>query len=74
MIGRLFPSCMTKEWLIVTASSLRLYSGSTAVREEEVSDRAGEDSCASKDTVGELGAGTGSGGGDRCRESLDWEM
>ena len=47
-----------------TASSSRLYSGSTAVREEEVSDGAGEDSRASRDVVGELGAGTGIGDGD----------
>ena len=66
MTGRLFPSCTTKERLIFTASSSRPYSGSTVVREEEVSDRAGDDSCASKDVVGEPGAGTGIGDGDRA--------
>ena len=45
-----------------------------AVREEEVLDGAGDDSCASKDIVGEPGAGTGSGDGDRCGGSSDWEM
>ena len=74
MTGQLFLSCMIKEWLIFTASSSRPYSGSTAVREEEVSDGAGEDSRASKDVAGELGAGTGSGDGDRCEGSSDWEM
>ena len=34
------------------------------VREEEVSDGAGDDSHASKDMVGEPGAGTGIGDGD----------
>ena len=63
-----------KEWLIDTASSSRLYLGSTAVREEEVLDGAGEDNCVSKDEVGEFGAGTGSRDGDRCGGSSDWEM
>ena len=44
------------------------------VREEEVSDGAGEDSCASKDKVGEFGAGTGSRDGDQCGGSSDLEM
>ena len=48
-----------------TASSSSPYSGSTAVREEEVSDGAGDESRASKDVVGEHGAGTGIGDGDR---------
>ena len=65
MTGRLFPSCTTKDRLMSTASSSRPYSGSMAVREEEVLDGAGEDSHASKDVVGELGAGTGIGDGDR---------
>ena len=39
-----------------------------------MSDGAGEDSRASKDVAGELGAGTGSGDGDQCGGSLDWEM
>ena len=47
-----------------TASLSRPYSGSTAVREEEVSDEAGDESRASKDIVGECGAGTGTGDGD----------
>ena len=34
------------------------------MREEEVLDGAGEDSRASRDAVGELGAGTGIGDGD----------
>ena len=62
--GQLFPSCTTKERLAFTASSSRLYSGSTAVREEEVSDGAGDESCTSRDVVGERGAGTGIGDGD----------
>ena len=57
-----------------TASSSRPYSGSTAVREEEVLDGAGDDSRASKDVVGELRAGMGSGDGDQCGGSSDWEM
>ena len=65
---------MTKERLIFTASSSRPYLGLTAVREEEASDRAGDDSCASKDVVGEPGAGTGIGEGDQCGGSSDWEM
>ena len=48
-----------------TASSSRPYSGSTAVREEDVSDGAEDDSRAGKDIVGEPGAGTGIGDGDR---------
>ena len=64
-MGRLLPSCTIKEWLMFTASSSRPYSGSTAVREEDVSDGAGDDSRASKDIVGEPGAGTGIGDGDR---------
>ena len=39
-----------------------------------MSDGAGEDSRASKDVAGELGAGTGSGDGDQCGGSSDWEM
>ena len=65
MIGQLFPSCTTKERLVFTASSSRLYSGSMAVREEDVSDGAGDESRASKDVVGEHGAGMGIGEGDR---------
>ena len=65
MTGQLFPSCTTKEQLIFTASSSRPYSGSMVVREEEVSDGAGDDSRASKDMVGEPGAGTGIGDGDQ---------
>ena len=64
MMGRLLPSCTTKERLMFTVSSSKPYSGSTAVREEEVLDRAGDDSRASKDVVGEPGAGTGIGDGD----------
>ena len=60
-----------KEQLMVTASSSRPYSGSTAVREEEVSDGTREDSRASRDVVGEPGVGTGSGNGDRCGGSSD---
>ena len=56
---------MTKERLAFTASLSRPYSGSTAVREEEVSDGVGDDSRASKDVVGERGAGIGIGDGDR---------
>ena len=48
-----------------TASLSRPYSRLTAVREEEVSDGAGDDSRASKDVAGEPGAGTGIGDGDR---------
>ena len=69
--GQLLPSCMMKDRLIETASSSRLYSGPMVVREEEVLDGAGEDNHASKDKVGELGAGTGSGDGDRCGGSSD---
>ena len=54
-----------KERLAFTASSSKPNSGSTAVREEDVSDRAGEESRVSKDTVGERGGGTGIG--DRVR-------
>ena len=54
-----------KERLAFTASSSRLYSGSTAVREEDVSDGAGDESRASKDAVGERGGGTGMGDGVR---------
>ena len=35
-----------------------------AVREEDVLDGAGDESCASKDAVGERGGGTGIGDGD----------
>ena len=62
-IGRLSPSRTTKERLAFTASSSRPYSGSTAVREEEVSDKAGDEMRASKDVVGERGGGTGMGDG-----------
>ena len=72
MMGRLLLSRTTKERLAVTASSSRPYSGSTVVREEEVSDGAGEDNRASRDGVGELGAG--SGDGDRCGGNSDWAM
>ena len=44
------------------------------MREEEVLDGAGEDSRASRDEDGELGAGIGSGDGEQCGGSLDWEM
>ena len=44
------------------------------VRKEEVLDGAGEDNRASKVKVGEVGAGTGIGDGDRCGGSSDWEM
>ena len=64
MTGRSLPSCTTKERLAFTASLSKLYLGSTAVREEEVSDGAGDKSRASKDVVGEQGAGTGTGKGD----------
>ena len=74
IMGQLLSSCTTKDQLIETASSSRPYSGSTAVREEEVSDGAGEDNHASKDEVGELGAGAGSRDGDQCGGSSDWEM
>ena len=59
--GRLFPSCTIKERLAFTASSSRPYLGSMAVREEDVSDGAGDESHASRDVVGERGAGTGTG-------------
>ena len=62
--GRLFPSCTTKERLAFTASSSRLYLGSTAVREEDVLDGTGDESRASKDMVGEHGVGIGIGDGD----------
>ena len=52
-----------KERFALTASSSRPYSGSTAVREEEVSDKAGDEMRASKDVVGERGGGTGIGDG-----------
>ena len=74
MTGRLSPSCTTKEQLALTASSSKPYSGSTAVREEDVSDGAGDESHASKDIVGERGGGTGIGDGDRRGGSSDWEM
>ena len=35
-----------------------------AVREDEVSDGAGDESCASKEVLGEQGAGTGTRDGD----------
>ena len=44
------------------------------MREEDVSNGAGEKSCASKEVVGELGAGIGSGDGDQCGGSSDWVM
>ena len=56
---------MTKERLAFTASSSRPYLGSTAVREEDVLDGAGDESRASKDVVGERGAGIGIRDGDR---------
>ena len=65
MTGRLSPSCTMKERLAFTASSSKPYSGSTAVREEDVSDGAGDESRASKDAVGDRGRGTGIGDGDR---------
>ena len=63
--GRLSPSRMTKERLAFTASSSKPYSRSTAVREEDMSDRVGDEIRASKDAVGERGGGTGIGDGDR---------
>ena len=62
--GRLFPSCTTKERLAFTASSSRPYSGSTAVREEDESNGAGDESRARRDVVGERGAGMGIREGD----------
>ena len=56
---------MTKEQLAFTASSSRPYLGSMAVREEDVSDGAGDESCARRDVLGEHGAGMGIGEGDR---------
>ena len=64
-IGRLSPICTTKERFAFTASSSRPYSGSTAVREEDVSDKAGDEMRVSKDVVGEQGGGTGMGEGVR---------
>ena len=64
-IGRLSPSCIMKERLAFTASSSTPYSGSTAVSEEEVSDKAGDNSRASRDMVGERGGGAGMGDGVR---------
>ena len=54
-----------KEQLAFTASSSRPCSGSTAVREDDVSDSAGDEMRASKDVVGERGGEMGSGDGDR---------
>ena len=54
-----------KDRLAFTASSSKPYSGSTAVREEEVSDKAGDEIRASKDVVGERGGRTGMGDGVR---------
>ena len=54
-----------KERLAFTASLSKPYSGSMAVREEEVSDKAGEDNRASRDVAGERGGGTGMGDGVR---------
>ena len=71
MTGRLLPIHMTKNWLLATASSSKPYLGSTAVREEETSDRAGEDNCASRDEEGEFRAGTGSGDSEQCGGSSD---
>ena len=65
MTGRLSPSCTTKERLVFTASSSKPYSGSTAVREEDVSDGVGDEIRASRDAVGERGGGTGMGDGVR---------
>ena len=65
---------MTKDWLQLTASLSGPYLGSMAVREEDVSDGAGEESGASKEVVGEPGAGTGRGDGDWCGGSSDWIM
>ena len=53
-----------KDRFAFTVSSSRPYSGSMAVREEEVSDGAGDESCVSKDMVGGRGVGTGTGDGD----------
>ena len=64
-MGRSLPSCTTKERFAFTASSSRPYSGSTVVREEDVSDKAGDEMRASKDVVGERGGGTGRGDGVR---------
>ena len=64
-MGQLSPSCIMKERLAFTASSSTPYSGSTAVSEEEVSDKAGDDNRASRDVVGERGGGTGMGDGVR---------
>ena len=54
-----------KERLAFTVSSSTPYSGSTAVSEEEVSDKVGDDNHASRDVVGERGEGTGMGDGVR---------
>ena len=65
MTGWLLPIRTTNDWFRATASSSKPYSGLMAVREEDASDGAGEESCASKDEVGDCGAGTGRGDGDR---------
>ena len=63
---------MMKDWFLVTASSSKPYFRSMAVRKEETSDGVGEESCVSRDGVGEVGAGTGTGDGDLCGGSLNW--
>ena len=64
MTGQLLPIQTTNDWFQATASSSKLYSGLMAVREDDASDRAGEESRASKKEVGDCGAGTEIGDGD----------
>ena len=52
-----------KDWLWAMASSSKPYSGSTTVREDEVSKGVGEDMCERKEQLGEAGAGIGMGDG-----------
>ena len=61
-----------KERLAFMVSSSKPYSGSTAVREEDVSDKAGDEIRASKDVVGERGGRTRMGEGVRRGRSSDW--
>ena len=48
------------------------YSGSTAIREDKVSEGAGEDIHESKEKLGEAGGGTGMGDRNKCRGSSDY--
>lgn len=69
--GQLLWMRMIKDWFHATASSSRPYSGSTVVRDEEVSEGVGEEMCTRRNNVEEGGPGTGIGDGFRCGGSSD---